>query len=391
MNNNNTMNIRRPEFDDIRPYFEEEVADAMHRIANSSSFPLLASYVYPDKDIEKVREQIRSYKTIRDFQLEVMRCVNEQVIARSITSFSYSGIEKLSPEKKYLFVSNHRDIMLDACLLQYILYKNGHETSEITFGANLMQGQLITDIGKSNKMFKVARPGKNPRDFYLGSLHLSQYIRYVLTEKGESVWIAQRNGRTKDGIDRTDQGVIKMFGLSRSDNKVDALAELNIVPVAVSYEWESCDELKTLELYASKSSKYIKKPGEDLTSILTGIMQPKGCVHLEFCSMITRKELEQYDDCTSSEFNRHVASLLDQRICSSYKLSPNNFIAHDLRYGKTEYSKYYSENQKNEFIKHLMNLRKYEESGDVEELMDIFLGIYSNPVNSKKMYVNPSL
>lgn len=385
------MYKRRPEFDDIRPYYEEEISDAMHRIADSASFPLLASYVYPNTDIEKVREQIRSYKTIRDFQLEVMRCVNEQVIARSITSFTYKGIEKLSSHKKYLFISNHRDIMLDACLLQYVLYKNGHETSEITFGANLMQGQLITDIGKSNKMFKVARPGNNPRDFYLGSLHLSQYIRYVLTEKRESIWIAQRNGRTKDGIDRTDQGVIKMFGLSRSDNKVEALTELNIVPVAVSYEWESCDVLKTLELYASKNTKYIKKPGEDLNSILTGIMQPKGSVHIEFCDMITPEELQRFDDCTSSEFNRQVANLVDQRICSSYKLSPNNFIAHDLRYGKTEYIKFYSDSQKRDFVNHLMSLRKFEDSGDVEELMDIFLGIYSNPVNSKKMYVDPSL
>ena len=232
---------RDAKFDDIRPYYEEEIPAAMQRIADSGSFPLLASYVYPHEHIEDIRDQIRSYRTVRDFQLEVMRCVNEQVIARSITEFSYGGIEKLDPAKKYLFVSNHRDIMLDACLLQYILYMNGHETSEITFGANLMQGQLVTDIGKSNKMFKVERPGNNPRDFYRASLHLSEYIRYTLTKKNESVWIAQRNGRTKDGIDRTDQGIIKMFGMSRTDNKVDSLAELNIVPVAVSYEWESCD------------------------------------------------------------------------------------------------------------------------------------------------------
>lgn len=385
------MNTRKPEFDDIRPYYEEEIPEAMNRIADSSSFPLLASYVYPNQNIETVREQIRSYKSIRDFQLEVMRCVNEQVIARSITSFTYNGIEKLSPEKKYLFVSNHRDIMLDACLLQYILYKNGHETSEITFGANLMQGQLITDIGKSNKMFKVARPGNNPRDFYLGSLHLSKYIRYVLTEKGESVWIAQRNGRTKDGIDRTDQGIIKMFGLSRSDNKVEALVELNIVPVAVSYEWESCDVLKTLELYASKSTKYIKKPGEDLTSILTGIMQPKGRVHIEFCDIITRDDLVQFDNCTSSDYNRKVANLIDQRICSAYKLSPNNYIAHDLRYGNKEYSAHYSDTEREIFVKHLMGLRKYEDSGDMEELMDIFLGIYSNPVDSQRLYASSLL
>lgn len=385
------MEEKETKFDDIRPYSEEEIPAAMQRIANSMSFSLLASYVYPGKDIEKIREQIRSYKSIRDFQLEVMRCVNEQVISRSITSFTYNGIEKFSSENKYLFISNHRDIMLDACLLQYVLYKNGHETSEITFGANLMQGQLVTDIGKSNKMFKVERPGNNPREFYAASFHLSEYIRYVLTRKRESVWIAQRNGRTKDGIDRTDQGLIKMLGMSYHSDKIDALAELNIVPVAISYEWESCDILKAMELYASKNTKYIKKTGEDLTSILTGIMQQKGRVHIEFCNMVTKEDLLHYGKLTTSDFNRQVAALLDCRICKAYKLTPNNFIAHDIRYEKNDYSDKYSKDEKDAFIKHLLSLRKYEKSCDIEELMDIFLGIYSNPVESKREYAEITL
>lgn len=378
-------------FDDIRPYYDEEIPAAMQRIADSASFPLLASYVYPHKDIEKVREQICSYRTIRDFQLEVMRCVNEQVIARSITEFSYHGIEKLSPTQKYLFVSNHRDIMLDACLLQYILYMNGHETSEITFGANLMQGQLVTDIGKANKMFKVERHGNTARDFYRSSLHLSEYIRYTLTQKHESVWIAQRNGRTKNGIDRTEQGIIKMFGMSHPDNKVEALAELNIVPVAISYEWESCDILKTLELYASLHTKYIKRPGEDLNSILTGIMQPKGRVHIEFCDVLSRDELRQYDNLTQSDFNRQVATLIDERICTSYRLTPNNYIAHDLRFGNQEYSSYYNDEQKFAFVKHLGKLQPYIESCDSDTLYDLFLGIYANPIDSMNVYVKPTL
>lgn len=377
---------KNPKFDDIRPYYEEEIPAAMQRIAESASFPLLASYVYPDRNIEEVRNQIRAYKTIRDFQLEVMRCVNEQVISRSTTGFTYSGIDKLSPQNKYLFISNHRDIMLDACLLQYVLYKNGHETSEITFGANLMQGQLVTDVGKANKMFKVERPGNNPREFYKSSLHLSEYIRYVLTQKNESIWIAQRNGRTKDGIDRTDQGIIKMFGMSNTENKVDSLAELNIVPIAVSYEWESCDILKTLELYASRETKYIKKPGEDLNSILTGIMQPKGRVHIEFCDMLTKDDLMQFDGSTAGEFNRQVASLIDERICSAYQLRPNNYIAHDMRYRNNTYAKYYTEAEKAEFKKYLAKLQRYEESCDMEILYDIFLGLYSNPVESKIKY-----
>lgn len=381
---------KNTKFDDIRPYCEEEIPAAMQRIADSGSFPLLASYVYPHENIEKVREQIRSYRSIRDFQLEVMRCVNEQVIARSITEFSYGGIEKLTPAKKYLFVSNHRDIMLDACLLQYVLYKNGHETSEITFGANLMQGQLVTDIGKSNKMFKVERPGNNPRDFYRASLHLSEYIRYTLTQKKESVWIAQRNGRTKDGIDRTDQGIIKMFGMSRHDNKVEALAELNIVPVAISYEWESCDILKALELYASQRTKYIKKPGEDLNSILTGIMQPKGKVHIEFCDLLTKEELMKYDDLTQSDFNRQIAALIDKRICRAYRLTPNNYIAHDIRFGNQEYRDQYTDEQKEAFINRLIKLQAYADSCE-SDMYDIFLGIYSNPVDSKNKYAKQTL
>lgn len=381
---------KNTKFDDIRPYCEEEIPAAMQRIADSGSFPLLASYVYPHENIEKVREQIRSYRSIRDFQLEVMRCVNEQVIARSITEFSYGGIEKLTPTKKYLFVSNHRDIMLDACLLQYVLYKNGHETSEITFGANLMQGQLVTDIGKSNKMFKVERPGNNPRDFYRASLHLSEYIRYTLTQKKESVWIAQRNGRTKDGIDRTDQGIIKMFGMSRHDNKVEALAELNIVPVAISYEWESCDILKALELYASQRTKYIKKPGEDLNSILTGIMQPKGKVHIEFCDLLTKEELMKYDDLTQSDFNRQIAALIDKRICRAYRLTPNNYIAHDIRFGNQEYRDQYTDEQKEAFINRLIKLQAYADSCE-SDMYDIFLGIYSNPVDSKNKYAKQTL
>lgn len=378
--------MRNPKFDDMRPYYDEEIPAAMQRIADSTSFPLLASYVYPNEDIEKVREQIRSYRCVRDFQLEVMRRVNEQVIARSTTGFTYEGIEKLSPARQYMFVSNHRDIMLDACLLQYVLYRNGHETSEITFGANLMQGQLVTDIGKSNKMFKVERPGNSPREFYKSSLHLSEYLRHAITEKHESVWIAQRNGRTKNGEDRTDQGIIKMFGMSHNGDKIDALAELNIVPVSISYEWEPCDVLKAIELYQSRTDKYIKKPGEDLNSILTGIAQPKGRVHIEFCKPLERDELQAFSDLTAGDFHKQVATLIDHRICTSYRLTPNNYIAHDIRYGNMEYADRYTPEEKKAFKDYMHKLSRYEEDCDIDQLFDIFLGIYSNPIDSKRLF-----
>jgi len=367
-------------FDDIRPYRDEEIPAAMQRIAANRSFPLVAQFVYPELTVEEAAEQVRGYKTIYDFQLGAMVPMNRQVIEGTITEFTLGGAEKLDPSKRYLYVSNHRDIVLDSCILMYALHLEGHDTGEITFGSNLMQGELVVDIGKSNKMFRVDR-GRNPRELYSTSVHLSEYIRYAITEKHQSVWIAQRNGRTKDGIDRTDQGVIKMFGMSGPKDRVDALDELNIVPVSVSYEWESCDILKALELYESRNGEpYIKKPGEDLNSILTGIMQDKGRVHFQICDPITRKELEALSDVPNVQFHREVARIIDKRICADYKLFPNSFIAHDLRYGSTRYADRYTKDQYDAFVAHMAELNKYS---DDPALQDIFLGIYANPIESK--------
>ncbi len=370
------------QFDDIRPYNAEEIPAAMQRIAASPSFPILAAYVYPDEPVETVRKRIAGYKTVKEFQEETMSMVNERVISNSTTGFSCSGLEKLSPAKQYLYVSNHRDIMLDSSLLQYFLVQNGFDTTEITFGANLMMNPLVIDIGKSNKMFKVERPGGSIKEFYRCSKHLSDYIRHVLTEKGQSVWIAQRNGRTKDGNDTTDQGIVKMFCMSCPDDKIKAIDQLHIVPVSISYEWESCDILKTLELYASQFAKYTKKPGEDLNSILTGITQPKGRVHIELCDAITHDELAQLEHMTNNEYHKAVATLIDKRIRTAYRLYPNNYIAHDLRYGSTRYSDHYTQEEKGKFMERLKQLEQYD-TCDIEKLKDIFLGIYSNPVTNK--------
>ena len=374
--------MKESKFDDIRPYYEEEIPSAMQRIASSVSFPLVASYVYPDEPVESVRKRISSFTTVRQFQTETMKLVNQRVIENSITNFSCSGIERLSPEKNYLYVSNHRDIMLDSSLLQYFLVLNGFDTTEITFGANLMMNQLIIDIGKSNKMFKVERPGGDIKDFYRNSMHLSEYIRFTIKEKGESVWIAQRNGRTKNGIDATDQGIIKMFCMSEPSDKIKALADLNIVPVSVSYEWESCDILKALELYESQYTKYTKKPGEDLNSILTGILQPKGNVHFELCEPISVAELVTYEGLTNNEYHKAVAKLLDSRINTAYRLYPNNYIAHDIRYGNNKYRDLYTNSQYDEFVKHMSKLENFD-TCDIEQLRDLFLAIYSNPVDNK--------
>lgn len=368
------------QFDEIRPYTDQEILPAMNRIAASELFPLLASYVFPGKDIETVRRHIASIDSIYRFQDEVMTIVNEQVIRRSIDRFTYGGLQWLRPDGNYLFVANHRDIMLDSSLLQYILHINGLRTSEITFGANLMTHPLVIDIGKSNKMFRIERGG-NFKTFYKSSLLNSQYIRHAICEKGESIWIAQRNGRTKDGLDHTEPGLIRMFISSFEGDKIEALDRLQIVPVSISYEWETCDIMKALELYESRFTKYVKKPGEDLNSILTGLVSPKGNVHLEICRPIERGELERFDVLTTQEYVKAVARLIDNRINSAYHLHPNNFIAYDLHHATTKFADRYTPQQKELFRSHLDRLSKYEQC-DMDVLMDIFLSIYSNPVVS---------
>ena len=373
-------------FDDIRPYYPSEIPPAMQRIVESEYFGLMSQYIFPEKDIEKVREMVRNFRTTDEFQKEVMYYFNEQVILRTMTGFSYDGLDKLNPGTNYLFVSNHRDIMLDSSLLQNLLHDNRFRTTEITFGSNLMRPQLVVDIGKANKMFKVVR-SSNIREFIKNSLHLSEYIRYTITEKGESIWIAQRNGRTKNGDDTTDQGIIKMFCMSGKSDLIHAIEELHIVPIAISYQIESCDFLKTRELYLLQNDrKYIKQPEEDLKSILTGITQPKGHVHISFCEPLTGEELE-FDQKIPNDFYKKVAGLIDKRIYKHYRLYNNNYIAHDLRSGKSTYSGKYTNEEKDAFIARY-NLMLEQVDGDKDTLTSIFLGIYANPIDNAGLISN---
>ena len=365
-------------FEDIRPYIDSEIPAAMQRIVADKYFPLVCEYVFPGKPVQEIAAVIGSCRTVDEFQHRFMLGAVGTIIRKTIDTLSSEGVERLDPSKNYLYVSNHRDIVLDAALFDLILDQHGRRSAEITFGANLMQGQMIIDIGKSNKMFRVERPTtvSSPRDFLIRSKYLSDYIRYSLLEKGESVWIAQRNGRTKDGCDATDQGIIKMFGLSGGSDKVEALAQLNIVPLSISYEWEPCDVLKAMELYARSSGQpYIKKPGEDFNSILTGIQQYKGRVHLSVCEPLSLADLEPFSGLPSSAFNREVAALIDRRIRPAYRLYPNNYIAADILSGKRTHS--YTEAEYRRFQDHLKQLEEYP-----EELRDFFLHIYANPVIS---------
>lgn len=369
-------------FDDLRPFRDDEIPAAMGRIVSNPHFRALAAYLYPDEPVEHLRQQFREIRTVEQFQLQVMDSTIKKIVKKTTDGFTCSGLERLSPGKRYLFVSNHRDIFLDSALLQIALVAQGLRTTEITFGSNLMQDNFIVDIGKCNKMFKVIRGG-NPRDFYRNSVHLSQYIRHTLLHKKESVWIAQRNGRTKDGHDATDQGLIKMFALSGETDPVENILQLNIVPVSVSYQYETCDDLKARELYLSQGRKYIKAPGEDMHSIVAGITEPKGCVHFEVTPPLEYQELRRLKSLEKNEIFHQIAALIDKRIYEGYKLWNTNYIAYDMLNNTFDYTDRYTAQEYRDFAARMHERLQYFE-GDHIDLMNTFLKIYANPVLNRE-------
>lgn len=370
-------------FDSIRPYNDSEFDAAIKRVTNHEYLPIIINTVFLNTDAQQYIKGMKNYKTVRDFQHGFMRDVVENILKKTSTQFTYSGFENINSNCN-MFVSNHRDIALDAAILCYVFAINNMECFEVAIGSNLMQGDFVIDIAKINKMFKIARSG-SAKDFYKDSILASEYMRHVINEKQQSVWIAQRNGRTKDGDDKTELGVLKMFSLSSDKAFVENFAELNITPISISYEYEPCDFLKTMELYISSFQKYIKEPGEDLRSIIAGIMQHKGKINITITPSITKEELEYCDQFEKNAKFTHLAEIIDKRIYQNYKLYKNNYIAYDILNNSHQYEDLYSIEDKDHFVDYMRNgLSKLPctKDGEMTEMENIFLRIYANPVKN---------
>lgn len=374
-------------FDDIRPYNQDEFLEALQRISNHPNLVYINAFIYPGTPVELLQQKLRSIRSVYDFQRGVMYDAIKRIVEMTTSSFTRSGFEKLDKNKPYLFISNHRDIMLDPAFLDFALFCEGMQTVEISFGDNLMMNQLFADIGRSNKMFKVIR-SCSMREMLENSKHLSEYIRDAVTNRRSSVWISQRNGRTKDGIDSTDQGLLKMLSLSKPKEKsyVEAFSELNIVPMSISYEKEPCDIMKAREiLIKNTEGVYVKKEGEDARSIMAGMSQPKGRVHMAIADPITADELEEFADQHANIFNNSFAELINRRIRSNYHLMPSNFIAHDILFKQDRFADRYTENERRAFESHVELQVGSQTDLDPTALREILLGIYANCVDS---YIN---
>lgn len=369
-------------FDELRPHYDSESHKIMSRMAEDPMYHQLVSYLWPGITKEEAIEKALNTKSIYDFQTGYMSHAIWSIVKSSATSLTWSGLDKLDKDKAYLFIANHRDILLDSALLQIILEADEFSTSEITFGSNLMDTGFITDFGRMNRMFTVKREG-TAKELYDISKQLSAYIRHTILDKNTSVWIAQRNGRTKDGNDQTQTGLLKMLAMSGGKDFVQCFSELNIVPLTISYEYEPCDSLKAQELYLSSlHSKYVKAQGEDLNSIITGIKQPKGKIHLAFGKPIAEELQEINKVSNDNEKIKHLAALIDKRIYTDYKLNPVNYIAYDLNRQTNVFESNYTTKEKEDFISYLNKITE-SQKGEREMLKGILIKMYAYPVENK--------
>ncbi|MCC9660076.1 1-acyl-sn-glycerol-3-phosphate acyltransferase [Pseudoalteromonas sp. MB41] len=316
---------------DIRPYNDDEVADSVARLIADNAFvdviakynlPRFLSY-FPFITRPLVRQQLRkkwgNTQSVEQVQQEVASYLNK-LITRTTSEVTFSGLDKLDPKQAYLFISNHRDIVLDPALVNWGLFKHNMPTVRIAIGDNLLQIPYITELMRLNKSFIVKRSAKAPKEMLKALSQLSAYIYDSLSE-GHSIWIAQKEGRAKDGFDQTDPALLKMLQLQGRKQKkefADYVRELKIVPVSISYQYEPCAIAKAKELYHKQHhGQYVKQQGEDIASIVEGFSTAKGHVHLAFGEPIE-------SGCESPE---ELAKTIDQQIVDSFFLHPGNYIA----------------------------------------------------------------
>lgn len=374
-------------FENISPYTDAEASAALAAIADLPFVKKMGRMIFPNKAPLFLSKELKKIKTIDQFQKTVIITAVEYVIKTTMDNFSYDGIKNIPTDKKFVLMSNHRDIILDPALTQCVFNQNGLPTTEICVGDNLLQNDLITSLIRSNRMIKVVR-GISARELYLSSQLLSEYIRLTVTSGKASVWIAQRQGRTKDGIDITEQGLLRMLDLSGTKDFVENYEELCIIPCSISYEYEPCAILKAQENLVKKNGeKYVKAPGEDINSIITGLKQYKGNVHMSFGLPLSHEEIESAAKCENKQDKyQTIRQTVDLRVVQGYRLHKTNYMAYDLLTHTNKYVSFYTQEDLADFNDYLQ--MEVESAVHKElpqaDLMDELLSIYANPIISKE-------
>lgn len=369
------------QFDPIRPFEPDELPDVFDRLLQNEQFCSVLAYLYPDVPKEALAEKMHACKDNLDFQKTFCYGFLVQLLAR-LSKGCDIDIASLDTDSRYTFISNHRDIVLDSALLDKLLIDAGFNTTcEIAIGDNLLKLPWVKDLVRVNKSFIVER-ALSMREMLMASKRLSEYMHFVIAEKNDNVWIAQREGRAKDSNDRTQEAILKMMVMGGEGSIIDRLKQLHLVPLAISYEYDPCDYLKAAELQARRDNpSWQKGPMDDVTSMQTGIMGYKGHIHYQCADCIDSYLDTIPADTPKTELFRLIADHIDRQIFAGYRLYPNNYVALDLLHGDSAHADHYTAEDKAQFEAYLKDqLDKIEMEGkDNAYLREQMLKMYANP------------
>lgn len=373
-------------FDAIRPFYDTEVNEALQNVIHHPMMKALMNFTFPELEDDVWKEQLKKTHSIRDFQCNFIYQSVQKILEKSSEGLTTSGFENLEKNTSYLFISNHRDILLDTTLLNASLFEYGFVMTASAIGDNLVKKAFLSTLAKLNRNFLVLR-GLTPREMLQSSKLLSEYIGQLLLHENRSVWIAQREGRTKDGNDETNPGVLKMIGMGSDEaNLMNYFKKIKIVPVSISYEYDPTDVLKMPQLMAEANNEiYIKEKNEDFMTILSGVMGQKKRIHIHVDKVLdTEIDTIVAENDNSNKQVQALAQVIDDAILSNYKLWPTNYIAYDIVNKTNTYSHLYTENEKSLFERRL----EMRIDHDNPVALEGFLAMYANPVVNKLKYTH---
>lgn len=371
-------------YDDIRPFDPEELPAAFERLLSDAQFQQVLGYLYPGVPLEAVKTKMMACKTNLEFQLAFCYGFLKDLMAKASKGFDMN-VEAVDVTKRYTFVSNHRDIVLDSALLDVLLYDAGFNTTcEIAIGDNLLSLPWVKDLVRLNKSFIVQR-SLSPREFLMASKKMAEYMHYVVGEKNDNIWIAQREGRAKDSNDRTQPSILKMMAMGGEGSPVDRLRQLHIVPLAISYEYDPCDFLKAAEFQLRRDVPGWKKTAlDDVNSMRTGIMGYKGGVHYHCAPCIDGFLDNLSPDIPKTKVFDVISEHIDKEIFKNYRLYPSNYIALDMLEGNEAHAGRYTAEDKAAFEKYLQGQIARIDIPNKDEafLRERMLTMYANPARN---------
>ena len=374
------MSEQLSQYDEIRPYSPEELPAVLSELLEDPMFTAIVQNFFQGVPVEALKAKMLSCRNNLEFQKAFIYPLIKQLLAKNCTGLTFESA--LEPTKRYTYVSNHRDIVLDSALLSIVLIENGFEdTPEIAIGDNLLIYPWIKKLVRVNKSFIVQR-SLSMREMLESSRRMSSYMHYAINEKQQSIWIAQREGRAKDSNDRTQESVLKMMAMGGEGTPTERLKSLNIVPLSISYEYDPCDYLKAQEFQQKRDNPDFKKSREDdLKNMQTGIFGYKGQVHYQVAPCIN-EWLDEMSTLPKGEFFAAVAQRMDADIFRGYRLYPGNYVAVDLLEGNSRFASHYTEEQKQQFEKYVESRIALVElpNPDTAYLRERILEMYANPV-----------